>query len=62
MIARSRWKKTLRVKEASGTARLQEEEAGKVCEFKYFGAPVQSNRERGRELKKQVEASVEWVE
>ncbi|KAK3527096.1 hypothetical protein QTP86_010830 [Hemibagrus guttatus] len=43
-------------REGSGTVRLQGEEVKKVQEFKYLGSTVQSNGERGKEVKKQVQA------
>ncbi|KAK3506607.1 hypothetical protein QTP70_011017 [Hemibagrus guttatus] len=43
-------------REGSGTVRLQGEEVKKVQEFKYLGSTVQSNGERGKEVKKRVQA------
>ncbi|KAK3566670.1 hypothetical protein QTP86_002847 [Hemibagrus guttatus] len=45
-------------REGSGTVRLQDEEVKKVQEFKYLGSTVQSNGECGKEVKKQLQASL----
>lgn len=37
-------------------------EVAKVEEFKYLASTNQSNRECGEELRKRVQAGVEWVE
>ena len=39
---------------SSGTVKMQGEEVAKVEDFKYLGSTVQSNGERGREVKKRV--------
>ena len=40
----------------SGTVKMQGEEVAKVDDFKYLGSTVQSNGERGREVKKRLQA------
>ena len=40
----------------NGTVRMQREEMAKVGDFKYLGSSVESNGERGREVKKSVQA------
>ena len=40
----------------SGTVKMQGEEVAKVDDFKYLGSTVQSNGERGREVKKREQA------
>ena len=43
-------------RQVNGTVKMQGEEVEKVEDFKYLGSTVQSNGERGREVKKIVQA------
>ena len=45
-------------RQVNGTVEMQGEEVAKVEDFKYLGSTVQSNGERGKEVKKRVQAGL----